>query len=107
MPIQSKQVDRYGISIPLAPMINYTGIIFLYSDSWPSILARLYFLTGNLPSPSISQAGTITNVWLPDFQFSRIVDMLRNESPVYFAFDVNYANLHTSGSEPTGEGERI
>jgi hypothetical protein len=47
-------------------------------------------------------------MFLPDSHFSRIVDLLRNEKPLYFNFNESSQKTYLStSSEPVGEGELV
>lgn len=51
-----------------------------------------------------SQSGGIIRMHLPSAMFQNVLDVLRNEKPVYIYFAQNRGFLSTS-KEPVGEGE--
>ncbi len=50
------------------------------------------------------QSGNIIYMYLPSSMFQSVLDVLRNEKPVYIYFAAGRAFLSTS-TEPVGEGE--
>lgn len=51
------------------------------------------------------ESGGIIRMHLPSTMFQNVIDVLRNEDPVYIYFTAGRAFLGTS-AEPIGEGER-
>ena len=84
--------------------------IQLNDDS--NTLGFIYFFDEGKPVPNdfktvIPQSTQeLYSMHLPSSQFASVVDLLRNESPVYFSFlsTTNHALLNTI-NEPVGEGE--
>jgi hypothetical protein len=99
------KIDDYRISLMSHPV--YSAIIVLYNKSLNNILGRIYF-TRTAMEVSVSVSGTIVNLYVPESCYGSYVDLLRNESPVFFEFDVassyKMANLKTD-REPTGDGD--
>ena len=50
------------------------------------------------------KSGGIIRMHLPSSMFANVLDVLRNEDPVYISFNQNIGLLSTS-KEPIGEGE--
>ncbi len=109
MPAQLTEIKKYEYRHwAKSNLVDPTdAIVYLY-DSGDRAVANLIFKSsGALLPPSVARDGRIwayfSRSFLPD-----IVDMLRNEKPVYFSYDAasNQALVDTL-AEPVGEGETI
>ena len=98
---QITEIGRYMLMIH--SHIIYSEIIMLYPKEGTGILARYYFHRNNLDT-HVSMSGQITNVVLPKDQYLAVVDILRNEKPVYLHTSDTTARISTS-SEDVGEEE--
>ncbi|GEM_PF-930033 len=107
----NKQVKSYSLSSnPVFKL--YT--IFLYGEenNRTPLVARLYFELDSKTSltPHRVESG-VPVISYYQWEWPRIVDLLRNENPLWFwaviSDDGNIANasLGTRGLEPVGEGE--
>ena len=70
--------------------------------------AILRFVTGNLPDNSIEQIGskTIYYVYYENEMYADVIDILRNEKPLYFYYNSdNHESYITTEDEPVGENE--
>jgi len=105
---ESFEVDNYYVSIPgvrdTDAMIAVTGTNGLGAGS----TVFFWFVSSGL-APAVLSAGG-GEVYLPIERLASMVDLLRNESPIWCAYDWDAG--HTDGSarlatsaEPPGEGE--
>lgn len=83
-------------------------IVYSIELELPDGKAVLRFVDNTLPANSMEKIGS-KNVYYGYFntkQFSPLIDILRNEGPLYFYF--NHSNKEcyiTTEDEPVGEGE--
>lgn len=68
------------------------------------ILAHINFNDSDMKFENDSESDGIIKMNLPSTMFENIVDVLRNEKPVYIQFVHGHGVLQTS-LEPVGEGE--
>jgi hypothetical protein len=68
------------------------------------ILAHISFNDSDMKFENDSESGGIIKMSLPSTMFGNVVDVLRNEKPVYIQFVHGHGVLQTS-LEPVGEGE--
>jgi hypothetical protein len=101
------KVDRYRMVLygksPEAP--NLKAKIELYNQSGDTLSSagRIRFHAGDtLPSDAGAKGNITMN--MPSSQIADVVDVLRNERPIYFAFHEGRAVLGT-GIEPIGSRE--
>jgi len=106
----SGQVANYDYQIHGGPN-GYQGnraIIRLYSQTGPSstggTLAYVHVVPTGHPIPPDTDVAPWMRMYVPESQFQSVIDMLRNEAPVYVYYASGSGFLHT-GSEPIGEGE--
>jgi hypothetical protein len=86
--------DGYGDS--RAQIVLYSG---------PTTLAGyVRFHDPGMPFPADSQAGAQIIMHQPSAMFENVIDVLRNEKPIYFYFASGHAFLGTA-TEPVGEAE--
>ena len=87
----------------------YQAIIGLRNES-DGLIGAAYFHHNASTMPiadTMKASGYISCHYLAE-EYSRVLDILRNEKPVYVEFEVragNIANIRTS-AEPVGEGEQ-
>ena len=87
---------------PLGYQTNRAQIA-LYNASDKTV-AYLRFNDPGMFFESDSESGGIIRMHLPSAMFENVLDVLRNEKPVYIYFAQNRGFLSTS-KEPVGEGE--
>ncbi len=81
-----------------------SAAIYLYGDR-NKLQACLFFSDHSDDKPPV-QDGDRVIANLPNADFERLVDMLRNEKPVIFCWDSVAQRLRiTTGNEPVGEEE--
>jgi hypothetical protein len=68
------------------------------------ILAHINFSDSDMKFENDSESDGIIKMNLPSEMFENVVDILRNEEPVYIQFVHGHGVLQTS-LEPVGEGE--
>ena len=86
----------------------YRAIIGL-RDQDNMLLGAAYFhhSAATMPNSDTQKANGYISCHYPAEHYGHIIDLLRNEKPVFIEFEVaagNVANIRTS-SEPVGEGE--
>lgn len=73
-------------------------------------LQIIHVVGGELPAP-IGQSDAFAIIFVDDFQYNRVLDLVRNEKPVRVEGQVDAAKKTAgniaiySGNEPVGEGE--
>ena len=87
----------------------YRAIIGLRDDN-DRLIGAAYFHhdPATMPSADTQKASGYISCHYPAAEYTQILDILRNEKPVYVEFEVgagNIANIRTS-AEPVGEGEQ-
>ena len=107
-----KEIKKYDVAYYAgAKNINnypYRAIIGLRDEN-DALLGAAYFhhSSATMPNADTQKAtGYISCHYLAE-HYSQVLDILRNEKPVYVEFEVkagNVANIRTS-AEPVGEGE--
>ncbi len=101
-----KQIDKYDLS----RMSNSGGLLAtIWLHSKTTVIAKLEFRDTNVPKKLKMQQyqwGTVPFIYYPIEAFPHIVDILRNEKPVWLTYSVSmgYARI-TTDAEPIGEGE--
>ncbi len=106
----SGQVTKYDYQIHGGPN-GYQGnraIIRLYGNGGSlatgGTLAYVHVVpAGNLVPPDTDVAPWM-RMYVPESQFESVIDMLRNEGPVFVYYAAGSGFLHT-GQEPIGEAE--
>ena len=86
----------------------YRAIIGLRDEN-DALLGAAYFhhSEATMPNADTQKATGYISCHFPAEHYSQVLDLLRNEKPVYVEFEVragNVANIRTS-AEPVGEGE--
>ncbi len=86
----------------------YRAIIGLRNDS-DELIGAAYFhhSTATMPNADTMKASGYISCHYHAEQYAHVLDILRNEKPVFVEFEVrpgNIANIRTS-AEPVGEGE--
>ena len=96
-----KEIGGYALGAYVgAP---YAGLIYLYDTSGLQI-GTLHFKHNNKPALAPTYDNDIYNFYYRNRDWPRIVDMLRNEKPVYLVWYTDYGYVGMF-SEPVGEGE--
>ncbi|HEY7080912.1 MAG TPA: hypothetical protein VH500_14520 [Nitrososphaeraceae archaeon] len=105
MSIPTREIKDYGILVYVSPEGYQTNRsqISLYGADGKTI-AFLRFNDPGMFFENDSLLGDIILMHLPSSIFQSVLDILRNESPVYIYWAQNRGFLSTS-SEPVGEGE--
>ena len=100
-----KEIKTYQIYLfggPDGLWTNRSKIGLRGSDG--KILAHINFNDSDMKFENDSESYGIIKMNLPSTMFENIVDVLRNEKPVYIQFVHGHGILQTS-LEPVGEGE--
>ena len=105
MSIPTREIKDYGILVYGSPQGYQTNRsqISLYGADGKTV-AFLRFNDPGMFFENDSLLGDIILMHLPSSMFQSVLDILRNESPVYIYWAQNRGFLSTS-SEPVGEGE--
>jgi hypothetical protein len=67
-------------------------------------LAIMTFSDPGAPVEADYETGDIIRMHLPAIMFGPVIDVLRNEGPIFVSFN-NGVGILGSGAEPVGEGE--
>jgi hypothetical protein len=106
------EVSSYSIQISSSTFSGPFGYTRFIALSGTFGLAFLSFIPSGRPVPGNSKrAGTtgsdVFDLFLPMEDYAPIVDLVRNEKPVFFFFDDQSLELAVrTQSEPIGETER-
>ena len=97
-------IESYQVSLAARPeaLSQHAGHIACFSGGQLALICR--FVRGAIPANTVS-AG-IHYFYYPESMFPIVLDVLRNESPVYFSWNAtNCLGSITTSSEPVGEEE--
>jgi len=101
----AKVVESYSVLFYGSPSGYQTNRVQIQlSDSNGKTLAWIRFNDPGMFFENDYESGGIIRMHLPSTMFQNVLDVLRNEKPVYIYFVQNRAFLGTS-KEPIGEGE--
>jgi hypothetical protein len=87
----------------------YRAIIGLRSDDDMLIGAAYFHLSSaTMPNGDAQKASGYISCHYPAADYPQILDILRNEKPVYVEFEANIGNIGNirTSAEPVGEGEQ-
>ena len=101
----AKVVESYSVLFYGSPSGYQTNRVQIQlSDANGKTLAWIRFNDPGMFFENDYESGGIIRMRLPSTMFQNVLDVLRNEKPVYIYFVQNRAFLGTS-KEPIGEGE--
>jgi hypothetical protein len=101
----AKVVESYSVLFYGSPSGYQTNRVQIQlSDANGKTLAWIRFNDPGMFFENDYESGGIIRMHLPSTMFQNVLDVLRNEKPVYIYFVQNRAFLGTS-KEPIGEGE--
>lgn len=87
---------------------NYKGVDYSIQLHLPDGEAYLRFSNTTSKDNQITKKAdkNVYNVYFRSEKFSPMIDLLRNEGPLYFYYNLNTGHSYiTTGDEPVGEGE--
>jgi hypothetical protein len=102
MHTEVKTYQVYFFGGPDGLWTNRSKISLRGSNS--KVLAHINFNDADMKFENDSESDGIIKMHLPSTMFENVIDVLRNEKPVYIQFVHGHAVLQTS-LEPVGEGE--
>jgi len=102
MSTQIVEIESYQVSIPTSTWAS--AIIFLMAKNQSGFHSR-YFFRRTEEAPRVSPSGNGVNVFMPASQYPNVLDLLRNEKPVYLHIHDSSGASLTTRAEPIGEGE--
>lgn len=96
------EIKKYTVT--MTNMGEYGWIMLYDSDNINAATyrARLDFVSSG--AGTVQQSGNFISVKIHINSLERIIDVLRNEKPVYFSWYPSWASVYT-GPEPVGEAE--
>ncbi len=97
------RIDTYGIKF----VVGGSKELHLIRDNIP--IGRFFFVPDDstVPPPELWLNLSGATVYFKEKDYPLIVDMLRNEGPVWFAIsDTKPPEIFTSSTEPVGEEEK-
>lgn len=97
-----KSYQIYFFGGPDGLLKNRSKIALRGNDG--KVLAHISFNDSDMKFENDSESEGIIKMYLPSAMFGNIVDVLRNEKPVYIQFVHGHGVLQTS-LEPVGDGE--
>ena len=98
------EVRSYSVTLSNS---NDASWIMLYDSgvvSSSTFRARLNFVAAPTRDITLSNSDTFITIYLGLRQLDSVIDIIRNEKPVYFVWFSVWAGINT-GIEPAGEGE--
>ena len=102
------QIDKYQVQ-HFAGGTGYflKAMIWLYDDNKATIAnARFYKNANDVPAHDTKAPSGFIACHYPPEQYSDVIDLLRNEGPIYLHFsDVHQMGYFSTSREPVGEGE--
>lgn len=100
-----QKIGNYGYNIWTMDH-SIAGYLGLYTDDFKRIAQIAFINEGhNIHGNFVSENG-IVNLNLSINKRDMILDILRNESPVYFSYNsINKNGVLSTSKEPVGEGE--
>jgi hypothetical protein len=102
MPTQIVEIESYQVTILTSSWAS--AIIFLMAKNQSGFHSRYYFKRTE-EAPTISPSGNGVNVYMPASQYLHVLDLLRNEKPVFLHIHDSSGASLTTRAEPIGEGE--
>ncbi|MCA9660505.1 MAG: hypothetical protein KC486_19345 [Myxococcales bacterium] len=100
----TKTVSKYRVIVRSGAPTRYQEDLISLYDGRGAHIANLRFTDASAPGKSTS--GGYTTIIYPRSAYLHAIDLLRNESPVYFVEDnADEGGLRTSTGEPVGENE--
>jgi len=113
MPVTTKEISTYGVNIISDAEPNkLAATIWLFDSGGKGIAFMRFYLPGNPMAPNQFRADLgYPLVSYPYAELETMVDILRNEKPLYFTW-FDYTPTRCFGSvgtsrEPVGESERV
>jgi hypothetical protein len=109
MAVTNHRVASYQYEVRQEPgrgQLVRVSVLYLYGDR-KNLLAMFVFHDGEGPPdlPQQTEAGHIT-AQFPKRELAALIDMLRNEKPVYFSWTLETQSVRVStDEEPVGEQE--
>lgn len=102
---QSIEIDRYSLS-RMSDFSNVRATIWLM-DEKDAPIGRIEFRLNDVPQKIQMRPEGYPNVYYSIDAYPDVVDILRNEDPVYLVYSesMGYARVSTSSTEPVGEAE--
>ena len=106
----SSEITEYWVHFQAGPIENKLThprtIIKCYHDNEYSLQASFYPEQQKLPENYYDVNSKLVYLRYPMSMYSYVLDILRNEKPIYFSFSekTKLGYIHT-GKEPVGEGE--
>jgi len=99
-----QQIGKYSVTI-WSFNNQIAGYIGLYTANYKRI-AQITFYNDGHDVPKNSTSGDIVNLNFPFSKYQVVLDVLRNEDPVWLNYnDINALGTISSSKEPVGEGE--
>jgi hypothetical protein len=112
MPVTTKEISTYGVNVVSNSEPNkFAATVALFDSSGRAIAFLRFYLPENTPAPNEFRADLgYPQVSYPFAEFQSVIDILRNEKPLYFTW-YDYMPVRCFGAigtsrEPIGETER-
>ena len=101
----AKEIKNYAVNFygGTDGYLNSRAQIAL-TDNLNNALAYIRFYDGNMPTTADMVQNGVIYMYLPSSSFANVLDILRNEKPLYIDFRQNRGFLMTE-KEVVGEGE--
>ncbi len=98
------EFDTYRIYYQSAPQYSWQSRVYLYNNS--SYVGRIMFMKPGIDLPANSEQHDRHVIHFPTSEFENIMEILRNEKPLYIhVVDSNGIGTISTSSEPVGEEE--
>lgn len=104
------KIEKYWVHLQAGPTkkqpLNPRAIIRCYNDNSLILEANFYPGKNRIPENYYSINSKLVYLRYPMSMYSQILDLLRNEKPIYFRFnESSKVGFIRTGKEPVGEGE--
>jgi len=102
----SKEIKTYQVRITSGEQSNSVRASILLLDAKKFTIGNLVFLEPGTPFPAnYSSSGPVA--YYPMTVYANVLDLLRNESPVYIETDNQDGAWIATSPEPIGDGDKV
>jgi hypothetical protein len=99
-----QRIEKYGYNL-WSGDFSISGYLGCYNENYVQI-AQIAFYNEGFDVPGNSKTGNLINLNFPISKFNYVIDLLRNEDPVYISYnETNKLGVISSAKEEVGEGE--
>jgi hypothetical protein len=100
------EIKRYTATLYAGQQVNTNRALVTLFDGKGNTLGYLLFLEPSVPIPPDDAQG-VPRGFYPIASYPAVLDLLRNESPVFFERTAKGAVSISTGQEAVGEGDKL